>query len=791
MRRKALFGSLFVALAMLSAAYAQQAVPQVKEIRLNNVGHGPLDKDFVLAHVSLKQGDDYNALIVASDLKKLLGSGRFSAVNIMAEKVGPDVILIYQIRNKLKLGERVTVTGVDHLDEEDVRDLLEIFPGDLFDEQTVGVGARAVIEGYREDYYPEATIDWVITVLDENAGLGKVEIDIEEGVGARLKHIVFEGNEHISSRKLKKLVSRLHWFSFIAKTRGIRYDQKMLRDGQDVVRGLYGRKGFLDAKVGEPVLDKDEDGRMRVKYSITEGPQYRFGETRLDGITALPEKEIKNLVRIKEGDIASSADVQRTVRMIKDFYGNKGYIQAVAAPVLMPRDGAPVVDVVLRIREGRQVFIRNILIKGNYKTRDKVVRREVFVFPGEALSSVNVRRSQRKLMNLGYFSEVNPRIVATVDAAQADLVFEVEEQRTGNLMLGGGYSSGDGFTGFFELSQNNFDIAGWPYFTGGGQVLKLKTSFGTTRRDYELAFREPHFADSPMSLGFSVFGRERNLHDYDTKKLGGSLSFGRALGRFSRADLTYSLVKTDITDVSDTNEYLVVVEQEPWYDVNQPFFFMYEKELKSTVQLALVYDTRNSPFWPSRGVRLTCFGALSGGALGADTDMVRVGGRASGYIPLWRGHILSLRLAGQVVDEFGDTESIPIYDKLYAGGGSTIRGFDKREVGPKCVRVFDDGSDLLVLGHKPMGGRSRLLSSAEYLVPLNRQVKLSAFIDAGGVWADAYEFEFDSIASGAGLGIRFDVMPGLPLRLDYTWPIERDSELTDTERFEFWFGKGF
>ena len=214
-------------------------------------------------------------------------------------------------------------------------------------------------------------------------------------------------------------------------------------------------------------------------------------------------------------------------------------------------------------------------------------------------------------------------------------------------------------------------------------------------------------------------------------------------------------------------------------------FFVDEADtVESSLRLTLTHDTRDNPFVPTRGDKVSVFGNLSGGPLGFDTDTYGLGLNGKRYVSLWWGHVLSLRYRYEVVDEYGSTDLMPIGSRLFLGGGRTLRGFDYRDVGPKVQRAdLLEGSD----SYRPVGGRSLALAGAEYAVPIVTNFRLATFYDTGNVWWDAYELELDDFASSWGVGLRLDI-PGFPIRVDRAWVIEKDDDLTDEDAWTIWIG---
>jgi len=337
---------------------------------------------------------------------------------------------------------------------------------------------------------------------------------------------------------------------------------------------------------------------------------------------------------IQSGTIASSGKMDRSRRLIRDYYGSRGYIRTRVQPDVQPDLEAGTVDVEFLVREGHLSYIRNIIIRGNNRTKDKVIRRELVVYPGDIYNEVKVGKSERRLQNLNFFQQVRSAPSATGQPDQFDVDFDVIEKRTGQFVVGFGFSSIDDLIGFIEISQSNFDLLGWPNFTGGGQKMRIRAQLGTERRDLELSFIEPWFLDRKLSFQVDLFqSDQRFLSDnYEQRNTGGRIGLGKAISQHDRLNLRYGLQKIEVTDVEEDASDVIKEEE--------------GDQMKSSVTLQLVHDTRDSFFVSSRGNRTSASVELAGGVLGADTDLYKLEVRATQYIPLWFDHVLNLRAWG-------------------------------------------------------------------------------------------------------------------------------------------------
>ena len=753
------------------------AGPIVQEVIITNVGPGRIDESFVLIHASVKTNAPWDPRQTSRDVKSLLDSGRFANVEALYEPIGDRVRIVYALENKYRLADFPEIEGTEAVGERKLIKLLELGKGDVVDDQVMGNAARRMLREYQKEFYPDAKITWSIEPVDRDYGTAAVTVYVDEGSKARVKKIRFSGNESIDDDDLKALVSPRRFIKPWTWFKKLPIDPILFEEQRRAIRNRYLDGGYLNATIDGPDVNRDNSGRVELQFRIDEGLQYRVGALSVGGtgVDIFPRKDLLSLVKLREGDVASAKLIASDTQRLRDFFGARGYVRTRVRPSLNPHPDSGVVDIHYDVVEGDLVTIQNIEIRGNVRTRDKVIRRELLVYPGDIYNEVKVRQSERVLKNLGFFESVRSDAIDTRVPDEKDLVFSVEEKRTGQFMVGAGFSSVDNLIGFVELSQGNFDLKGWP-FTGGGQKFKIRAQVGSEREQIELSFVEPWFLDRKLSLGWDFFLTELDFSDYDESRVGTAISLGKSLPGPNRVNARYQIVSSDITDVADTNAYIVV-------DTGEEFFFETEEDsIKSSLALRFTHDTRSNPFVPKRGNRVIMRGELAGGILGGDRDLYELELRTANYTSPWWGHVFSIRTRWNVVDAYGDTVEVPIIDRLFMGGGRTLRGYEYRDVGPKAVRADSDG-----LIHRPIGGNTSGMAKAEYTVPIISSIRVAGFFDIGNAWLDAFDFDLGNTASSAGVGLRFD-MPGFPIRIDRAWVVEEDSPLTDTDEWVFWIG---
>lgn len=777
------------------AARAQEAaVPPIVALRIEPDSGLALDRSYALAHVAVKVGDRYDRVATGRDVSTLLKTGRFSDVRAVVEQVADGVILTYRIRPKPKLGTAISVTNASAIKVSKIISEMDLQPGDWVDENALGPKARAVEELYRKEGYAQARVNASLRT-DTNTGYCAVALDVSEGELMRLKKVTVEGNEHVGGNTVRTLVnlpkSWNPWYWF----RKPNYDPVEMRRRVEDLRNYYRDLGYLHAEVSPPETNR-VSGRLRLTLKIDEGPLFKVGQVSVRGARLLPLKDVEKQVGLRTGDVAAMTAIRDTSKAIRDFYGSKGHIRTSVDWVLTETAAPGVMDVRFEIREGLLTMVGDVVIRGNAVTREKVIRREINVYPGEVFNEVKVKQTERRLMNLNYFENVTGYPSPTGIPGTNDLIVDVLEKPTGLFTVGAGFSSVDSLMGYTEITQGNFDLLGWPSFTGGGQRLKLSLRAGTTMNEYSLSLEEPWFLDRPLSLSGEIYTMSRSYSEYDITRTGGSpaLKFPVPLG--ARLELRYRLEHISISDVENTEAYTDVDGSTFYYTQN-------DAHTDSSFSMLLSKDRRDNPMLPTRGYRVSLGGVLTGGPMGFDTDMYSLALKAEQHVPLWFRHVLSLRASAEVEDAYGrevegtSIQQVPISERYYMGGPRTVRGIKYRDAGPKATRTVPnlDGTGAPYTDFEPRGGQTLLLAGAEYTIPLGvPHIRLAAFFDVGSLAVDPYDFSCEEYAWGTGLGIRLDI-PGFPIRLDYAFDTGvgtgRDLDETSTDRWSFWIGYGF
>ncbi|HET9800492.1 MAG TPA: outer membrane protein assembly factor BamA, partial [Chthoniobacterales bacterium] len=493
--------------------------------------------------------------------------------------------------------------------------------------------------------------------IDESHGTARVIYTVEEGAKGAVSKIEFQGNQHFSDKVLRKQMKTKGktLYSFIDKSG--RLDEVQLQQDLDSVKEFYQNNGYIDAEVTEAGRERKKGGPLVITIGIKEGGIYHVNKLSFAGYKETTEEKIRKIIKMKEGAVYSPKALHEDAKSIADAYGRGGYVDLIVLPQGTPA-GSGLIDVHYKIEEGNRSFVERINIVGNTRTKDKVIRREILVRPGDVFDTVRVETSKRRLENLGFFSKVETFPDETGVEGRKDLVVQVEEKRTGALNFGAGYSTIDSVIGFVELTQGNFDITNWPGLTGAGQKFHAKAQIGAQRKDFNLGLTEPYFLDRRFSLGGQLFYSEANYlsSEYDQRNYGFSLEARKPLFSWVYGVLGYSLQNFDIYNVSSGVSPELRAEE--------------GTTTQSMVTTSLVWDRRDNPFLTRKGERISISPYVAGGPLGGDVQIYGWDIQATKYVRVWKDVIFLADVEAATVEVWDSAKTTTIHGSVNCAPGT-------------------------------------------------------------------------------------------------------------------------
>ena len=739
--------------ALVGAVVARAQAPQsptgppiIRSLEVEYTGPPTISKERILAQMRTKVGQPYSNEIVQEDIKTLYKTGYIRNVRIFAQPEGDGVKVIVAVQTRAIIRE-IEITGAEHVSPKRLRKEIKVRLNQAVDEQQLEDARQKIVEVYQGKGYTDVSVQFRIDPIDEKRGTARVVFTVNEGARGAVSQVRFEGNAHISQRVLRKQMKTRGRTPIYFMDKTGRLDEVQLQQDLDKIREYYQDHGFIDVEIKEVRKERTTKGPMIITIVIAEGPQYHVRKLTVSGYQNTTEAKVRAFLKMKEGSVYSPKQLRDDAKAVADAYGSGGYVDLVITPEGTPA-GPALIDVHYNIEEGTRSFVNRVNIEGNTRTKDKVIRREVLVAPGDVFNTVRVDTTKKRLENLGYFAKVETYPEETDIPGRKDLTILVQEKRTGSLSFGGGFSTVDKLVGFAELTQGNFDLFNWPSFTGGGQKFRLRLQYGTERKDFMLTITEPYFLDRRLSLSGQAFYTEANYlsADYDQRNYGFLFELRKPINAYMYGTLGYTLQNVDIFNVAASS---------PEFILSQSGTFTESKVFSS-----LVFDSRDNPLLSRRGQRITFSPSIAGGFLGGDTQIYALDLEGSQYFHLPKDTILLLNGEIATVSQWGTGSEVPIFERLFLGGSNNLRGFPFREVGPQ-----QNG--------EPIGGQSMARATLEWTFPIIEKARGAVFYDTGFVNSSAWSFGFNHMASDVGIGLRLDLPIG-PLRLDYGYPVMRD-----------------
>ena len=746
---------------MRAAAAADPFI--VEDIRLEGLQR--ITAGTVFNYLPIKVGDTLDEARSAEAVRALFGTGFFRDVRL--ERDG-DTLVVW-VLERPSIGS-IEFTGNEDIDTEDLEAALEqagFAEGRVFNRSVFEQVKQELLRTYFATGKYGARIAGTVTPLDRNRVA--VRFDISEGAVAKIRQINIVGNTEFDDDELLDEFSldTTGFFSFL--TRSDRYSKPKLSADIETLRAFYLDKGFINFNVDSTQVSITPDKKdVYVTINITEGGIYRVRDVRLQGDLIVPEEELFDLVTVVQGDVFSRKDVTETVRSLGGRLGSEGYSLADVNAVPEIDDDEDAVDLTFYIDPGKRVYVRRINFKGNAKTRDEVLRREMRQFEGVWIDTEAIERSKVRLDRLDFFEAVSVETSAVPGATdQVDVDFTVAERPSGNLLIGAGFSQSQGVVFNTSITEENF--------LGTGN--RLRASFDTSRADRDISFSwfNPYWTVDGVSRGVELYNRrtdasDANLADYDTDKLGGGVTFGIPTSEFTRINAGLAVERTEFIPGASASQQVLDFRNENGGKFNA---------LVASVSWAK--DERNRRFLPSTGnlIRLSGEVAVPGG----DLTYYKLSAQHQRFFPLPGDFVLGVEGEVGYGDGFGSTNTLPLTENFFAGGLQSVRGFRANTLGPRDSRG------------EPLGGNLKTLGRAELILPLpftqgSSTFRITGFFDIGNV----YDTQTESLDSGklrysAGMSSLW-VSPIGPLTMSFAVPL-KTLEGDETQRFQLTFGTSF
>jgi len=757
----------------------EQIIESVEINGLKNINY-----QTVLNKLQSKKGDVFSVRVLEEDIRRLYEANLFSKIDWKTEQIAPgEKIKIILTVEESTIVEEIKFEGAKSIPENTLKQDLKIKDGLPLNTLLLKSDSQIISEKYLEKGYYFVSVNYRV---DDGVSGKIITYIIREGPCVEIKRIIFNGNKSFPPETTWLFFSKIPLYKYMKRSSGY-YQEKELMLDIERLKKFYRDKGWLDVNIFvEDISFNEIKDRVSITIHIDEGERYKIGKITICDNKLVSTSDIIPKVKIKEDSMYEMEVILKDINSIKTLYGKSGCIDCdVEIKTHFPITPA-VINLTYQIIEGVPSYLEKIKIIGNDKTKDKVIRREMLIYPGDLMQYGLIRDSLDRIAGTRYFMDLNSEIEDGSASGYKNIIIKVSEAQTGMMNFGGGYSSNYGLTGIIEYNQINFDLANPPKsfggffsgksFAGGGQQLRLVWQPGVDTSRYGIYFTEPYVFGKPIELDFNMFGYERSWFDYYEDRNGIGFTLARRFWKTWKIGMGPNFEQINISKIEST----------------APISIQHLKGDNSLQSLTAFVenDTRDRWFIPHNGYRCRYSEEYAGGFLNGNFDFTKTTLSAEDYHPLLtlpddKKIILGLNSKLVQVERFGNSADVPFFERLYAGGFGSVRGFRFRTISPKQDDVA-------------VGGKIMAIFNGEITCPLYTEemagrpmeiVRAAIFYDAGNVVDSWDELKWKTARSSFGWGFRFQVGM-IPISLDFASPIRKQPG-DETQHMNFNLGFNF
>ncbi|MGM0441167.1 MAG: outer membrane protein assembly factor BamA [Elusimicrobiota bacterium] len=729
---------LFLLLTVITVTFSPVFSANIIE-KIEIRGNKNVPTEDIYSNLTIQEGDEYQQEKVSEDLTNLYGMKELEDVSILQETVSTGSIkIIYEVTERPLVNE-IIFKGNEKLSTGDLKKKIEISKKDFFDNLVMEEDVQKLVSYYKSKGFADVEVE-AYTTTKEAENKVAVTYFINEGKKIEIKELNFIGVIEGDYKKVSKEVDL---------DEGDIFKSDVLEEGLQKIEAYYKDNGYFNVNVHQPLITYSPERKfMHITIFIDENKKFYMSDINFIGNIQLTDEELSEIIEIEKGDIYSEKKLERSIQKIQQSYGEKGYIKAAVKPEFSFSRKENKISVDIEIREGPKVFVRNIYLEGNLKTRDYVIERELKIHEGEPFELSKVRKTQAEIYKLGFFKDIQIDMLPANSPDQTDIVFKMEEQKTGTASIGAGYSTQDSLVGNLQISQDNL--------MGRGQKLSAMWEFGSEKQDYRIRFSEPYLFNTRTPFSVSVYNTQTrkyysiddNRQSYNERRRGGDLSFGRHFTDDFSSSLKYSLEQVENYDLDGLEDIISD-----------------KAETVSSITPGLTYDTRDYPFNPRKGSYLSFTNQIAGGILGGSANFNKFESKTTYFQSIFWKFTGVINFNTGALSRYSNT-SVPDYERFYIGGAESVRGYEYwDDIGP------------------PGGGKYKLVGNAEIKFPIISErgqtvLQGAIFYDIGGVWNSVEGINLthgvgkDDIKRGIGAGIRFKTR-AFPIRLDWGYGLDK------------------
>jgi outer membrane protein insertion porin family len=768
------FQTLPLALGQNAGGATQPAAPTdpkkpVSAIRI--IGNKDVTDGFIRQQIrNVKLSKPLNTGDLQKDLDNLKLTGKFTDVYANTSIDEGKLIVNFHVVERPTI-QSIQFVGARQLKTKDLQEVLDFNVGDPLDLLKVRSGVENLTQKYRDSGFTEASV----TLDDEALEEGSIVYNITEGPKVRVNTILFEGNNTFSDRRLKGKVDTK---TYVWILRPGTYAENQIQEDIASLRNYYRTEGFLDAQVGRRINYSPDRQKMTITFLIDEGIRYSVNSISVEGNTVYTSEAILSTIQLAPGKTLNLDQMEADRKAIVAKYAGDGYIYATVDISYAYGNDPGTVNLTVKITEGDTYKIGRIIVRGNKKTQDRVVRRTLDFYPTQTFDLNKMQEREKRLRETRLFNDVQIRPVPGESSDERDALIQVEEADTTRVMAGAGVTSNNGVVGSLSIENINFNIWDKPRsageffrgqsFKGAGQTLKISLEPGTEMTTFRIDFRNPYIFDLPIAFGWSAYIFERDRDGYDENRYGTIFSFDKIFKKIYSVGTAFRVEGIDINDI---DKHFFFFAPEDILDVQGSSFL-------TSAKLSLARDTTDSILMPTRGTRIEGSWEQAG-AMGGDYEFSKLIAQATHYKTL-RTDIYDRKTvwasnatAGYII---GDA---PVFERFYGGGIGSIRGFKYRGISPRQWP-----------SHTAVGADSEFLIGNEVSFPLvGKMLRGVTFVDMGSV-DNGFSLSDWRIAPGFGIRLTLDFFGPVPMAFDFAFPISKGED-DETQIFSFSLGATF
>ena len=745
-------------------------------------GNRKVEDDAIRVNLLTRVGGVLALEKIREDIRAMWKMGFFEDISVEAEE-SPQagVIITFAVKEKASI-RKVLISGNKGVELDKINEVLDLKRDAILNVAKVKQNRQKIHDLYVEKGYYLAAVDYEVRPVNES------EVDVwylvDEHSKVEIREVSFIGNHNIADSELRSIIATRKGGALAFLSDDGIFQEEIFERDLLMITAFYYDRGYINVKLGSPQIRLSRDKRyMYLSIQIDEGPVFTIGDIDFKGDLIGPKEDYYGRLTVAKQELFNRSKVGRDIVSLNDYYRDKGYAYVNVTPLTNIDLEHRTVGLVFEIERGKKVYFERVNIRGNAKTRDKVIRREMKISEGELYNQTNLEVSRRRINALGFFEKVD---VSTKRGSSDEFIevnVEIAERPTGTFQIGAGFSSVENFIAQAQISQNNL--------FGRGQTLALQAQLSSLRQLFLLRFVDPYFLDSRWTFAFDLFNQSRAFGTFARNASGGNLTWGYPLSYEARAFLTYKLEDVSVTTGTRgfSNIGAVRVPVEAASVAN-----LFRGGVTSSMRASIQYDSRDNRLFPTDGWYHNAFVEVADTYTGSQNVFIRYGGFMRHYRPLYGPFVLKTNA------EFGVTASrdplgVPITERYLIGGIYDVRGFAPRSLGP-ILSVMQPGDPGQPMGSLPLGGNLQVIWNSEIEFPLFKRVGISGvvFMDAGNAYnleerycggsnSDAISPKYDpcfrfpesittGLRSSVGFGFRW-FSPIGPLRFEWGIPLDR------------------